>query len=332
MSGQKERRIYGNDITIHTFSFILSISVLSPSGMLPNAINDSFAYCLLRYWNLGCCLLHLVQAIVCLASGLSEGSKAAEFKLPLTTLFLVWTEEYPDGPRYPSQKLNQVGLLPFTAVTSIFSWLSSAAHLIVLLNFDMYIKDLRRGINQFRWYEYALSSSLMIGLIAALFGMYDVISLVLIMSVNACMNLFGYNMENNSDIKNKKIDWISFCFGCFAGVVPWCCVLAYVGGSPDVSNIPEFVWGILVTYFIMFLTFPLNMCLQYFGVSYWSDSYQGHSMGGTALIHLLIFTYLLTDSLCRLPRVHVRGKSVSNIVTGSEVAIAVACVWWHESA
>jgi hypothetical protein len=234
----------------------------------------------LWYWNFACCLLHLVQAAACLGGGLRKGSTAAEFKLPLTTLFLVWSENYPGGPRYPSQELKQVGLLPFTAVTSIFSWLSAAAHLIVLLNFKKYISDLRRGINQFRWYEYALSSSLMMGLIAALFGMYDIISLVLIMSVNACMNLFGYNMENNSDIKTKKVDWISFYFGCFAGLVPWCCVFAYMGAQPDVDRIPGFVWGILVAYIIMFCTFPINMYLQYAGVSYWSDSYQGYSMGG----------------------------------------------------
>lgn len=43
------------------------------------------------------------------------------------------------------------------------------------------MRDLQRGVNRFRWYEYAFSSSLMMGLIAMLFGMYDVISLVLVM-------------------------------------------------------------------------------------------------------------------------------------------------------
>lgn len=171
----------------------------------------------LWYWNLSCCVLHFIQAIICLSGGLVKGTTAADFKLPLTTLFLSWEEVYPGGPRYPVQVLEQRALLPFTAVTSGFSWLSAAARLIVLIYYKKYIEDLRKGINQFRWFEYALSSSLMIGLIAMLFGMYDIISLVLIMSINACMNFYGYSMENNSNFETGKVDWISFYFGSFAG-------------------------------------------------------------------------------------------------------------------
>jgi len=46
-------------------------------------------------------------------------------------------------------------------------------------------------VNRFRWYEYAVSSSLMIVSIAVLFGCYDVASLLLIAFCNASMNFFG---------------------------------------------------------------------------------------------------------------------------------------------
>ena len=59
---------------------------------------------------------------------------------------------------------------PFASVTSGFSWMSAAAHFIVLIFFKKYIADLRKGINVFRWYEYAFSSSLMIGLILMVRG------------------------------------------------------------------------------------------------------------------------------------------------------------------
>jgi Heliorhodopsin len=130
-----------------------------------------------------------------------------KFKLPLTTLFLDWSNGF------PVQKLVIQGYLPFVAVTSGFSWMSAVAHFFVLIFFSTYyIPDLRRGINRFRWIEYAFSSSLMIGLIAMLFGMYDVISLVLIMSVNATMNLFGFLMET-SNVGKKTYDWTPFTFG-----------------------------------------------------------------------------------------------------------------------
>jgi hypothetical protein len=204
----------------------------------------------LWYWNLSCCILHFIQAIICLAGGLAKGTKAADFKLPLTTLFLSWEESYPGGPRYPVQTLVQRALLPFTAVTSGFSWLSFAAHLVVLIYYKKYIKDLRNGINQFRWFEYALSSSLMIGLIAMLFGMYDIISLVLIMSINACMNFFGYNMENNSILDTRKVDWISFYFGSFAGYYYYyyyckqisSLIFIYIRSSPLVLYICIYRW------------------------------------------------------------------------------------------
>lgn len=53
------------------------------------------------------------------------------------------------------------------------------------------MSDLRKGINYFRWYEYAASSSLMIALICMLFGVYDIVTLLLIISINAVMNIFG---------------------------------------------------------------------------------------------------------------------------------------------
>jgi hypothetical protein len=161
----------------------------------------------IRYWNLACGLFHLIQAIFVLGLGLIPNSKAAKFKLPLTTLFLDWSSGY------PTQRLVVQGYLPFVAVTSGFSWMSAMAHFIVLMLFStVYIPDLRKGINRFRWIEYAFSSSLMIGLIAMLFGMYDVISLVLLMSVNATMNLFGFLMET-TNVGKSDYDWTPFTFG-----------------------------------------------------------------------------------------------------------------------
>jgi len=118
----------------------------------------------------------------------------------------------------------------------------------------------------------------MIALIAMLFGIYDIISLVLIMSVNACMNFFGLIMEIHNQT-TPAIDWTSFFFGCFAGATPWAVIFAYMGGG-GTSNIPGFVWGILVVYIVLFNTFPINMILQYLKVGKWSDETWGYRMGG----------------------------------------------------
>jgi hypothetical protein len=84
----------------------------------------------------------------------------------------------------------------------------------VILSFDSYRYGLRRGYNKFRWWEYSLSSSVMIALISMLFGVYDMITLVAIMSINASMNLFGLLFEvMNSYLRETgktavdEVDW-----------------------------------------------------------------------------------------------------------------------------
>ena len=61
--------------------------------------------------------------------------------------------------------------------------------------------------------------------------------------------------------------------------MPWACIFAYIGGSGS-AKIPDFVFGVLAAYLIMFHVFPLNMILQYMRVSYWSDTYWGYRQGG----------------------------------------------------
>ena len=225
----------------------------------------------LKKWNIVCCILHFIQALSIVFLGIFTDS--SKFLLPLTTIFLKWENNK------PKQDLITRGEMKFALIASSFSWISALAHLIIIIFFKIYIYNLRRGINKFRWIEYAISSSIMIALIAMLFGMYDIISLVLIMTVNACMNLFGYVMESQNQT-TKKLDWTPFWFGCFAGVVPWVCIFTYLIGSGNLSQVPGFVWGILVAYFIMFNTFPVNMVLQYLKISAWSDQYWDFRMGG----------------------------------------------------
>ena len=222
-----------------------------------------------------CCnRLHLLQAIVSLALGLNTNNQFGKFRLlPISTQFQNWS-----GGK-PHSEVHIIGSVRFAALTSGFAWMSAFTHLVVLLKFELYISDLRMGINRFRWLEYACSSSLMLVLIAMLFGMYDIISLVLLAVCNASMNLFGYMMELQNQTTNKT-DWTAFVFGCFAGFAPWGCIFAYIAGIPDQSAIPSFVWAILATYLIGFNTFALNMLLQYLEVGWFSDLYHGYHIGG----------------------------------------------------
>ena len=114
-------------------------------------------------WNAAMGALHLIQAIIVLA-GSQTSANAKNYKVGLITSIPNWSGSFPVAA------LQTRFQFPFAGVTSGFAFLSAAAHATVLLCFPKYLADLRVGINVFRWYEYALSSSLMIVLIAILFG------------------------------------------------------------------------------------------------------------------------------------------------------------------
>ena len=64
-----------------------------------------------------------------------------------------------------------------------------------------------------------------------------------------------------------------FIFGCIAGIVPWLAILIYVvsPGAPSELSPPAFVYGIIISLFILFNGFALNMWLGYRGRGRWAD-------------------------------------------------------------
>ena len=169
--------------------------------------------------------------------------------------------------------------LPFLPLTASFLLLSALFHFLIAFPFkDKYREGLKQGINVYRWYEYAISSSIMIVLISVLFGVRDIAVIALIALSNAAMNLFGLDMEllNQGALKaGKKINWLPFIFGSIIGLAPWIAIAFYIGVNPNLDAVPGFVWIILITYFVAFNTFPINMILQYLKVGKFKDYLHG---------------------------------------------------------
>ena len=184
----------------------------------------------------------------------------------------------------------EIGLL-----AAVFVLLSALAHLLVLIFWDAYLADIKRETNRARWYEYAISSSIMICSIAVLFGCYDLGSLILMFMINAVMNLCGLLMERMNPPERTEVDWSPFAIGCIAGIAPWIVVVQYFVGGGNFDQIPGFVYGILVGYFIFFNTFPVNMVLQYARVGKWADYRYGEkvyivlSLASKSLLTWLVF-------------------------------------------
>lgn len=226
----------------------------------------------LRRFNLIMGAFHLIQGLAMAFLATSVIQKIAEFQPTITQFYLRFNPET-SSLEVASRELFD---LPFGFLVASFLLISAIAHGLIVLMRKRYFADLRRGINKFRWFEYALSSSVMIVLIATLFGIYDIASLVLIFIVNASMNLFGLTMEQlNSGSEKTQVNWGPFLWGCIAGIAPWIAIFTYVFGTGNFGMVPWFVWAIVGTYFVAFNAFPINMILQYKRVGKWKDYLYG---------------------------------------------------------
>jgi len=246
--------------------------------------NITFPY--LRRFNLIMGFLHLIQASIMLTLALVI-PEIRDFELPITTAFLVFDPvELRLIPNY-----TQFTSIPIGPIVSSFLFISAIAHLLIVLPRvnDFYNKKLSSGINYFRWFEYALSSSIMIVIISMFFGVYDLGSLILIFAINATMNLLGLMMELHNQT-TEKTRWTAFYIGVFAGIIPWVIILVYLFGNGNIGEIPWFVWAIFGSYFFFFNTFPINMILQYKKTGKWRDYLYGER--GYILLSLISKTLL----------------------------------------
>lgn len=163
--------------------------------------------------------------------------------------------------------------LRFGPAVAAFLLISAVAHFyLATFGKKKYLANLKKGQNPIRFYEYALSSSLMIVLIGMLSGLWDLGAIILIFGLNAMMNLFGIMMEYHNQY-TEKTNWISFIYGSIAGIIPWIVIFLFFFGSVggEGEGPPTFVYIINPTLFVFFNIFAVNMVLQYKKVGPWKD-------------------------------------------------------------
>lgn len=223
----------------------------------------------LKKFNLIMGVLHLIQGIAMISIFLSV-DKVSNFKPAIYSYFL----KFDTSTMSLVTDVKKVFDLPFALFVSFFLLISALFHFIIVYFNKKYNADLEKRINKFRWYEYAISSSLMIVLIAVLFGVYDIGALMLIFGLNASMNLFGLLMEKMNQ-NTKKTDWTPFIFGSVAGIIPWVVIIMYAFGNSNPTEVPWFVYAVFISYFVFFNLFPINMILQYKKIGKWKEYIYG---------------------------------------------------------
>ena len=134
-----------------------------------------------------------------------------------------------------------------------------------------YEANVARGINPARWWEYSLSASLMVVLIAMLAGVSELVALIALFGANAAMILFGL-VQEQTNADRDEVDWRPFVYGCVIGAVPWIAITAQlIISTTDGNGVPGFVVAIFITLFLLFNTFAVNMWLQYRGRGRWAN-------------------------------------------------------------
>jgi hypothetical protein len=218
----------------------------------------------IRRYNLIAGFFHLAQMAVVLIL-------ANDFSVPIVARYMAG----PPGSVFA----EPITLLdtPVGLTVAIFLGLSAFFHFLVASPqfFTRYAAGLAAQRNYFRWVEYSISSSVMIVLIAQICGVSDVVAIISLFGVNASMILFGWLQEKYEQPGNGG--WLPYIFGCIAGLVPWIAIAFYVlaVGGPGDTKAPAFVYGIVISLFVLFNTFAVVQYLQYKKVGKWSDYLRG---------------------------------------------------------
>jgi hypothetical protein len=229
----------------------------------------------LRSWNLGLAVLHFAQAAVILAL-------AGSFAITVTSSI----PEGPPGTAVPAP--TALFDVPIGWAVAVFLGLAALDHLLTATVYrSTYERDLKAGINRFRWVEYSLSATLMIILISFYSGITGINAVICIAGANVAMILFGWLQEVMNPPGRRTTTMLPFWFGTLAGIAPWISIAFNISGS---GSVPGFVYGIVLSEVVLFFSFGLNQWLQYRGIGKWADYAYGEK---TYLVLSLVAKSLL---------------------------------------
>ena len=216
--------------------------------------------------------LNLIAGALHLASLLAILFLANDAKLPVNAIYLTeapGTGNFTDPINLFNLKIGYM-VAAFLALSAFFHFFISSPAM-----FGKYTVGLKNHINVFRWVEYSLSSTIMIIVILQLNGTADYIALMGIAGVNVSMILFGWLQEKYTTPGDG--DLLPFWFGCIAGIVPWLASLANILSpkGPAESTTPGFVYGIVISLFILFNCFAIVQYKQYKAKGKWANYMYG---------------------------------------------------------
>lgn len=155
--------------------------------------------------------------------------------------------------------------LSIVALCVLFTTWSAAAHAVTASSYGwpVYMRDLSQGVSRFRWYDYLISSSLMIVAVAPFAGVVDLWTILGMALMQCVVILMGQASERTSHVDSQ---WAWF----------WMAGIFYLGGvwlpllttfQRSVADTP--VAGGLTAGFLTFFAFYTSFALVAFA-NLWS--------------------------------------------------------------
>jgi hypothetical protein len=193
-----------------------------------------------------------------------------------------------DGNPFLGLESKEQGSFAIGYLSGAFLLLSCLDHLIVCtVGKKAYEKGLSKNYNIFRWVEYMISASLMRVLIGILSGVLDVQLIFQIFGMTLITMIFGliFELENSERRLGDNVKWYLFWLGFIPHAFGWATVICYFLFSVINGDPPAFVYSIIFIIFLLDLTFPIFLGLQWRG----KGRFRSYANGEIAFI-ILSFT------------------------------------------
>ncbi|KAG7363520.1 hypothetical protein IV203_026881 [Nitzschia inconspicua] len=176
-------------------------------------------------------------------------------------------EEGYDNDVYATPEEEQIACYTITWYAGIVTLLSGVDHLFAILPYfrPRYEYYIERHQNPQRWIEYCFTCSLLRVHIAQVAGVTDVYTIVLTFFLTLSSIVFGLlhermNAKNRADGYTQ--DYTAFWSSCIMHLASWAIIFAYfIEGMAKVDN--SLALGLVLTLFLLEMTFPLIFILQW---------------------------------------------------------------------
>lgn len=233
---------------------MITWSVLQTNAIAPDA-NQQHQIMQRRYFNGALAAMFAILSLLVAVDSAYAGTRGV---VPLTSADGVRR----DGGAFDTEVTTLVSQMQLGYFVCVFLALPAIDHAFVCWQSDVYERYLARGMNPFRWIEYSFSASTMSALIAVECGILEIKLLIAIVALTALCMFFGWlgELPGLDDAHRTAI----FVVGCVPFLIKWgfCFTAFAINVNRAVNNVPDFVFAVVCTLFVLESMFGFNQIRQ----------------------------------------------------------------------